>query len=396
MLQKTRHSTIQNIQYFFVCLFFASLNFEVFSPFVPNLSVAKMVALLYIGALLLTPQNMFDTKNIKHPLYCIFAMFLLMMISSIIHYDINSSIFNSTLFLNIIMFWLLLNHQRRDERVFQKGLIWFSISSFVVGLCFYFNIGVSIGEDMRIVVFEENANELGIKMVVGVLLLLNYCLNHSLAKSIYRPWLLLLAIPIVTLMFATASRTAFAVFASGVAVFVLFKQTKKKSTKILWFLVGFIAMIYGYTIFMQQDVLLSRIEKTIEQGSMSGRDDIWIKYIELVEKHPVLGVGFHGADSYAIEVFGEPKSPHNVLIETAVYSGILGLSCFLLFLYCFFRDTWLYRKKLYNCGPMTVSMTVIGMLMSGQAFGVKLFWVIAAYAISYRLTNIDTALYNNH
>lgn len=387
MITKTSYTPVQNIQYVLACLFFASLNFEVFSPFVQNLSVAKMVAFLYMGVSLLTPHGLFLVRNIKLPLFLVWSMFFLMVFSSIIHMRINRSIFDTTLFLNIIMFWLLFNHQRRDSRVFHQGLIWFSVSSFIVGLCYYFNIAVTIDNDMRVVVFGENANGLGVKMGLGTLFLLNYCLDHSLERPIYKPWLLVMTIPMVSLLLATASRVAILVLASGAILFVLLRQTKRKVTKVIWLVVGLVALYYGYQIILDQEVLMTRIERTVDEGSVSGRDIIWSKYIDLIEEHPVLGVGFTGADQYALEVFGQTKSPHNVIIEVALYSGVLGLSCFLVFLFCLYRDAWLYRKKQNNLGPLITSMAILGLVMSGQALGVKLFWTLAAYAISYSVVN---------
>lgn len=385
MNNQNHRSIIENTQFFIACLYFASLNFEVFSPIVPNFSVAKMAALLYIFVSLLTPTKLLSTRNIKVPLFSLFAMFFLMILSSIIHMESNRSIFSTTLFLNIIMFWLLLNHQRRDGRVFHQGLLWFSVSSFVVGLCFYFGIGVSVDDELRMVVFGENANGLGVKMGVGALFLLNYCLNHTSNKLLYRPWLLVMVIPMLSLLFATASRVAIVVFALGVILFVLLRQTKRTFTKFLWLIVGLVALYYGYQIILQQEVLMTRIEKTIEEGNVSGRDYIWSKYIDLIEEHPILGVGFTGADQYSYEVFGQVKSPHNVLIEVTLYSGVLGLACFLVFLFCLYRDAWLYSKRLHNLGPLITSLAAIGMVLSGQVLGDKLFWTLAAYAVSYSL-----------
>ena len=284
MNNQNHRSIIENTQFFIACLYFASLNFEVFSPIVPNFSVAKMAALLYIFVSLLTPTKLLSTRNIKVPLFSLFAMFFLMILSSIIHMESNRSIFSTTLFLNIIMFWLLLNHQRRDGRVFHQGLLWFSVSSFVVGLCFYFGIGVSVDDELRMVVFGENANGLGVKMGVGALFLLNYCLNHTSNKLLYRPWLLVMVIPMLSLLFATASRVAIVVFALGVILFVLLRQTKRTFTKFLWLIVGLVALYYGYQIILQQEVLMTKNEKTIEEGNVSGRDYIWSKYIDLIEE----------------------------------------------------------------------------------------------------------------
>jgi len=364
----------------------------VFSPIISNFSVAKMAALLYLGVSLLSPKDLLLVNRIKTPLFLIFAMFFLMVLSSIIHMKSNSSIFSSTLFFNIIMFWLLLNHQRRDVRVFHEGLLWFSISSFIVGVCYFLNIGVTEGEDMRVVVFGENANGLGIKMGVGALYLLSYCLSHSSEKYIYRPWLLVMVVPVISLLLATASRVSILVFGSGAMLFVLLRYSKSKFQKIVWLLVGFLALYYAYQIVLEQEVLMARMELTIDEGNVSGRDVIWERYLDLIKEHPLLGVGFTGAEDYAMEVFGGVLSPHNVLIEVALYSGVLGLVCFVLFLLCVFRDAWLSQKRKYNLRPLITSMAIIGMVLSGQALGVKLFWVLTAYAISYRIVPTTTRL----
>ena len=351
-----------------------------------------MAAFLYICVSFLTPKDLFSVERIKLPLFSVFAMFYLMMLSSIIHIQYNRSIFSTTLFLNIVMFWLLLNHQRRDERVFHEGLLWFSVSSFVVGLCFFLSIGVSVDDDLRVVVFNENANGLGIKSGVGVLYLLAYCLNHSIEKPLYKPWLLVMVVPMLSLLFATASRVALLVLVTGSVIFVLLRQSKKKSSKITWLIFGGLAIYFGYQIILRQEVLMTRVETTIDEGNISGRDYIWTKYMDLIEEHPVLGVGFTGAEQYAMATFGKSKSPHNVLIEVALYSGILGLACFMILLYCVFHDAWLYQKRKLKIGPLITSMTIAGMVLSGQALGDKLFWVLAAYAITYRISPITIGL----
>ena len=387
-----KYTSAQNIQYFFVCLFFASLNFEVFSPIVEKLSVAKMTAFLYIGVtILLTPQSIFSTQGIKTSLVSIWTMFFLMVLSSIIHLNINVSVFNTTIFLNIIMFWLLLNHCRRDERVFQEGVLWFSISSFFVGFFYLMNIGVTIDEDMRVAVFGENSNGLGVKMSAGAMFLVNYCLNHSKEKPICRPWLLVMLFPIVALLLSTASRTSVLVLGVGMLLFVLLRPTKKKSVKILWLLVGIVSLFYAYQIVLRQEVLMARFTRTIEEGSISGRDQIWEVYMRVVERHPILGVGFHGGDQKSIEAFGQVLSPHNVLIEVALYSGIFGLSFFLVFLFCVFKNAWLFLKMNQSVGPIMLSVIVVAVVLSGQALGSKLFWTISAYAISYGVLPVANA-----
>lgn len=376
----------QNIQYFCVCLFFASLNFEMFSPLMEDFSVAKMAALLYLGVMMVTSRNVFSINNIKRPLYLAFAMFFLIVLSSVIHININTSIVDTTLFLNIIMFWVLLNHHRCDYRVFHEGLLWFSFTSFLTGVFFFLRIGVTVMPGGRFVVFGENANVLGLKMAVGSLFLLNYCINHSQEEMIFRPWLLAATIPMILLLLATASRVALFAFAVGAILFVVFRPVKRNRSKAIWLFVGILFLLVGYQFLLQQDVMMARMDESLKYGDLDGRDVIWKAYWDVIVQNPILGVGLSGANAYSTQVFGMVKSPHNVIIEVALYSGILGLSCFLGFLTHYFLRAWRYKKFRKNLGPLITSMTVLGMVLSGQALDVKLFWVLAAYAISYNVS----------
>ena len=388
-----KYDSIQNIQYFFVCLLFASLNFEFFAPFVDNFSVAMLVAIIYVLVSLLTPiKELFSLKNINKQIYSVFAMYILMVLSSII--NANDSIFNTTIFLNIILFWLILNHCRRDNRVFKKGLLWFSISACSMGICYLNNIGVSIDAGMRVQMFGDNSNGIGIKMATGALYLINYCLNHSPQKHIYKPVYLLMLIPMLYLTYATASRTALLIIAIGCITFIILRPSKNKRLKITWLALGVFMLYIGYTMIQEQDVLISRMQTTIEDGNTSGRDYIWEKYFCLIAENPIIGVGFTGANNYAMQVFYQIKSPHNVLIEVLLYSGILGLLCFLSLIYYIFRDAWKFFKYFKDLGPLTTSITLLGIVLSGQALDVKLFWIFAAYTISYQVINKETVRNN--
>ena len=376
-----KHNQIQNLQYFFVCLFFASLNFEVFSPIVEQFSVSKMVAILYMASLLITPQKLFSTKDFGAPMASVIIMFLLMIFSSMIHGS--RQIFDFSIFLNIIMFWMLLNHTRKDVRVFDEGLFWFSVSSCFVGICSMIGLGVAIGDDMRVTVFGENANNLGFKMGLGTLFLINYCLNHTPSQQIYKPWLLLMIIPMVSLLLGTASRSSVIFLAVGCILFVLLRPSKKMSTKVLWLVIGSVLLLWGYKTIQKQDVLMKRMERTINEGSLSTRDEIWAVYGQVIRAHPTLGVGFSGGEKASREQFGYVRSPHNVFLEVALYSGVIGLSFFAFFMFLMFRGAWRYYIRLQDIGPLMTCVALLMLVLSGQALSQKMFWAFAAYAISF-------------
>lgn len=382
------HSTsnvVRNIQFICVCIFFATLNFEMFSPFMENMGVSKIAAFLYIAGTFLSPiSQVLSVLKISNIITSVFIMFGMMIFSSIINGC--EQIFDTTLFLNIIMFWLLLNHYRRDPRLFDKGIIWFVISASLVGVLFMFGIGVSIElESGRYTIFNDNQNTVGIKMALGILFLINYTLNHSTKKQVSKPYLLTMIIPMLLLMFYTASRTALLILVTGVIVFFLLRPSVSYFNRFLWLIIGIIVCILGFKLIGNQELLIDRITQTVEEGSISGRDIIWEMYINVIKEHPVLGVGFTGAQSIAQQMYGSHISPHNVFIEVALYSGILGFIPFLCFIFSIYKNIFKYFTVEKNLAPLMFSIGLLGMLLSSQALNVKLFWVIAAYAISYQI-----------
>lgn len=384
---KSKRGSVERIQIICACLFFASIHFEVFSPFMEKFSIAKMAAYLYLASLIFTPlYKLVNLKNIQKNIISCFLLIGLITISSLINGC--EQIFYSTLFQNIIMFWMVLNHYRRDDRLFEWGMLSFSICAAIIGFLFMQGIGVGISLEGRMTMFDDNENAVGLKMATAALFLLSFCLRQDKRKASFRPWLLFLTIPIINLMFATASRTALVVFAVGLFVFFLLYPSKKKSVKFLWFIVGFVVIYIGYNIVLQQELLMERMNLTVDEGNLSGRDIIWAVYLELILDNPILGVGLDmGGFEFSMSHFEDAaRSPHQVLIEVAVYSGILGLATFLFFLFYMYKDAFLWLKtKARNITPLILCISTVAMIMAGQALGTKLFWVIAAYATSYQL-----------
>lgn len=379
-------SKIKSLQYFFVCLYFATINFEMFSPFIEHLSVSKIAAYLYFGVSLLTPKQLFRTDKIKKYIYLPLLLFLLITLVSLFNINYFSSrFFDTTFLLNIIMFWFLLNHYRRDNSIFDKGLIWFVISSALLGTFYLFGIGAELDLEGRISMFGDNANGIGVKMAIASLFLIDYTLNNKY-KRIYKPYYLILLIPIVSLIIATASRVAFISFLVGIIVFFLFQKTRKVYSKLLIILFGFIVIIIGFNYLQKIDsTLLLRLNKTVDEGNISGRDEIWLSYVPLIIDNPIFGVGITGTTNYSFTIFHSNKSPHNVFIEILLYSGFVGLIIFLIFLFYFYKNAFLYYKNNNILYPLLFSIPIMGILLSGQLLGDKISWLIFAIAFTRKL-----------
>ena len=378
------------LQFFVVRLFFASINFEIFSPVIKDFSAAKYFGLLYILVSLFTPiGKLFTTKNIAKPLVAVLLLFFTMVASSFISMSMNVSFWNSTIFSNIIFCWLLFNHSLRDPRVFKEGLLWFVYSSAVLGVLAFFGVGVELNLEGRLSIFGDNANSIGAKMAVAAIFLLVYCLNNYKNHGIRSPWLLLLLIPIVFLLLATASRLAFLMLAAGFVLFIILKPTKHFYTKLIYLLIGVVVSVSLWNVILEQNVLFSRLMETTQSGNVSGRDKIWDVFINVIEENPIIGIGFTGHYNYKIPGYYKVMSPHNVFIEVLLYSGVVGLMFFLNFLYFLFKSSLFCLRKYKLLGPLLMSIAMLGVIMSGQVLGFKIFWVIAAYILSSQYSSFN-------
>lgn len=91
------------------------------------------------------------------------------------------------------------------------------------------------------------------------------------------------------------------------------------------------------------------------------RNNLWLAAIEIWQENPLLGVGLAGFPIHA--GFGDSLGvyPHNIVLELAAETGLLGLALFVSFsLYCIFRGN-------FEGVPRIDRLVAIGVLASGLA-----------------------------
>ena len=137
---------------------------------------------------------------------------------------------------------------------------------------------------------------------------------------------------------------------------------------------------------MQHEVFRMRLMYTLQEGDTSGREIIWRNILPLIRDNPLFGVGTVGYETYSIMVFGELKSPHNVFLEILSYTGILGLSIYIVFLYRIVAKSFKMYTKMNLVLPMLLLIPVFVSIASMQILNVKTGWIIFAYiAGSYNM-----------
>ena len=112
---------------------------------------------------------------------------------------------------------------------------------------------------------------------------------------------------------------------------------------------------------------------------LSGRDIIWQNIMPLIKDNLVFGVGNVGYSEFSQSTFGLFNSPHNVFLEILCYTGIIGLSIYLVFLFRIFSKCYQLYKTENNLLPLILLIPVLGIIASSQILDVKTGWIIFAF-----------------
>ncbi len=381
---------MKNFQRIALYVFFFSINFEVWDPFHTNgfFSVSKLTGYIYL--LMMIPMIMYfitshENKSILRPVWLFFG---LLTIVSLFHVNsIYYNFFDFPIFQNIILFWILVNHEQYDQLVLEKGMFSFALGSVALALLFNAGIGIEYDPGGRINIFGDNQNNVGVRMSISMVILILAIVQNRLQIGKIR-YLLLLPIPIMMMFMAeTGSRVALVSFVLAFITGILLFKTKNIWGRIAIFAVGALAFIYVWQFLMQSEVLKLRILQSTHESDLSGREIIWQTLLPLIKSNLVFGVGETGYQYFSQTTFGEIASPHNVFIEVLCYTGIAGLIIYLIFLYRIFIRSFQIYKTMNMLLPLLLLVPVMGLLVSGQILNVKIGWVIFTYIAGYSIVS---------
>lgn len=361
------------------------------------LSVALLVTALYFLTILpllkRTLLNMPVKEYGKFLLLPLLFCFLLT-IMNIVYYQ-GGRFFPFSIFMDWVLMYVLLLHSFIDNRVLDYCLYGFSFGAIVLSVLFYFGIGVEVNtvkEGERFTMFGSNENVLGIIQSISVAIILNlFILKDRLNLHWMRFIFLIPMVLSATMIVATGSRTALLIISIVFVVSILFYQTKIQNKVVIIF-AGLAVAYFALQWFLISDSTAHyRVIDFIDESDTSGRTYIWQRYLAYFPEHPLLGVGSAGMLDLAIrsgvgttEVLGYKTalSPHNVLIEVLMETGLVGL--FIMFVYwwktfrCTFKSLRLYHVSL----PLVLIIPILLVLLSGQLLTEKYAWIIYAYMIA--------------
>lgn len=373
--------------------YFFSINFEIYDPFNTGgmFSASKLTAAIYLVTILPKIPYFLNGKGLKKfliPAWSFFAFLTLISALNINH--ISSSFIHTTLFLNILLFWIIINHERKEPGVLRKAFMWFAFGSLALTGFYYFGIGVEVIGG-RVTIFGDNQNATAIRVSVSIVVLIISAIEKSLLKSNFRLLFLLPTPLMLFLVIESGSRTAFLSLGLALALVVVLFKDRNILKKIL--MLGF-GIISGYLIFerlQEYETMSTRLMSTFEQGDLAGRDQIWQSIIPIIKENLFFGVGKTGYEAFSLKYFGSFTSPHNAIIEVLALTGLIGLILYLRLLFLVVFETIKCYLKRNNLLPLLLLVFYSGMVIASHPIKSKIAWAILAFAAStvfYQKRNI--------
>ncbi|MAJ82294.1 MAG: hypothetical protein CMF41_05190 [Legionellales bacterium] len=391
-------------QNFLLSSYAFSLNIENWDPFSTGglFSISKLMGIFYLGSIALSPAIYlaFSTRLIPY-LWPKIALIILITIMSALNINYYSSkILDFSIILNFFIFIAIINHAIIDRKAINNAFLYFAVGSIFVSFLIFFDVGVTFNQEGRLVFFDAGINELALKLLCGLFIIFSFFFSKEKKYKNISLLLLWLSPLIVIAIISSGSRTALLlIFATAIYLFLI--NLFKSERKILAFMTGsiLIALLsYGsyilFVIYQDTSVVIERLVSTggARDFGEGGRFALWsVFFTSILEgDNKLMGYGMSGYELISFQKIGAIESPHNVFLEILLYSGIMGLALYLLFLYRVFKAALgIYINTKNNLAVMLFPFAFIFIFVL-QGLSEKLCWIIFAYIISNKVLLINS------
>ena len=386
-----------SIQNFALYLYFFSINIENF-----NLggygSISYFCGILYLILLLPSFKKFFVLNENLYFLLPLFLFVFYLTIVSILNINnISIRVIDTAMILNMSLFLIIANHPRKDPQVLDKAMFIFAFGSFLVASLLFLGFGVEQTDEginaSRETFFNAGPNEIAIKLTTGAIILFVMLFQDYLDFGRSRI-LFIFCIPIIFLaVFKTGSRTALLVPILAFLSWYFFRVLASKykiGAIISGIVIGIIVLLPLIYLASTQQVLIERVAQTGGIGDTTGatgRLVLWTGFFTLMQENLIFGNGLSGFDLITYNYFGFIESPHNVLLELILYTGLIGLFIFSVFVFRAVKVSFLVFKQDGKVLPILLVPTLAAFMLALQGLNEKVCWAIFAYIIGSYLYN---------
>jgi len=394
---------ILNIQNIALYIYFFSIIFESFDLFGLG-SISFFSGIFYVSVIAPSIVNLININKNIYFLWPIVVFTIYLSLVSLVNINsFSSRIVDFQMILNLCIFFIIINHVKKDHKVIEKAFCAFFYSAFIGSVMLILGIGTEISDEGlrpgRLMFYGSGPNELGIKLASALAIGSVFIFQNKFRYSQIHKIFLLLCLPIIFYaILQTGSRTAISV--PFLALFVwFFARILASRYKILAIISGLLILtvvaIPLVFFAMQSEVLVDRFSNTgaADFGDQNGRFFLWLGFFSLIQENLIFGNGLSGFEKICQDFFGFVESPHNVILEVILYTGLIGLFLYIIFLYrCFYTAYKLYKNN-KELLPILLIPSVLAYITFLQALSEKIVWLILAYIIATYLYNPERPNY---
>lgn len=362
-------------------LYMFSLNFEVFNLFGLG-SASFFTGMIFVMTILSDFSKFISLQYFKKAIVPLLLFLTFQTFISFINFFGNDIVFfvDFTLALNILLFIILVNQNVLIPNALKIGSYGFVTGSLILTL--FYNLGIGIGNfGGRVSIFGDNENSIAIKLCISILIIINFILFEK-TKLIYKVVSALFIPLLLAFMLETGSRTGVVCLFVGILLFFFNLKGRSVSQKIIIFISIPFLIYFVVQRFMYSEIAQKRFERTIENSDLAGRDRIWKKIVLMIEENPITGHGVTGFTAMSTEAFGKFNSPHNVILEILVTTGMIGLSLFCFFMFKVFQNTWRSYIDHKFILPLVLFVCYLLIVMTSHTLENKLAWFMLAFCLS--------------
>lgn len=332
----------QEFSYWLLCFYFF-LEYVRPQDIYPAISVAPWAQLTLIACTIALLFERGSRLKLATPATGLLVVFtVLLLLSSFLGYDPGLAIEGWRTYFNwLLVFFLTINIVDSREKLF-VFILFFLLWSFKMsqhaarswaGAGFSFRDWGVVG----IGGWFHDSGEFGIQMVIF------FALSSYMLVSFWERWswpkrLLFAALPAtaVIAVIGTSSRGA----QLGLAAVVGFMVLQTRSSRVITAAAG--AGLAVLLLLPQEQI--ERFQAAGEDRTSQARLRLWDDGFEIMNRHPLVGVGYDNWLPYYRKHYGGYLVPHNIFVEAGAEMGYPGLVVFLLLAGATFRLNWKTRR----------------------------------------------------
>jgi len=236
----------------------------------------------------------------------------------------------------------------------------------------------------RITAFGFPPNSLARILPLGLLALIG--LTYGRGRSFFQP--VFIAWPAVALvgvaLIQTGSRGGLVALGAGLATLIL--RSGSWERKLLNAFGVLLVAVFFALASMQSEIMRERFERTVEEGDLARREQIYPAAWEMIRERPLAGWGPIEGTYELGSRLGHPeeetKNPHNLLLYSLVSTGVVGTLPLLAGLALAAYAAWRSRHGAHGVLPLALVAALFVANMSGVWLFNKLYWLVTAYALA--------------